>query len=152
MARDIVSPDIVRGKLASVKNATAPGSIVLASNTPTDLPGYSLTFSYAGLPIMIVAAMPLRFSVATASLQLKVVDVGTSKQVHTEMQVSPSVANTTFTGKVHSNPITALADGTALVVGQSYTWKIQIQAPAGTYQSPVAANTEFYGHYALYEV
>lgn len=143
-----------RGSLGSSKVSAALSSGVLAGNAVWDVPGMTRTFTYQGRPVKFSMRMPWsKFSIGSTLLQIGLRDVATNKEVYREGVVSPADGNAFFSCVCESDPISAMADGTMLITGTSYTFKtIIIPAVGGTLTTSWAANTGFYGHLTAFEV
>lgn len=150
--------EAARGQLGSTVNRTSIGSTAVASNNAIDVTGLDVSFTYRGRPVMGIVHLPgLKYSVVNVQASLRIVDKTTAEPTNTKGVAvahiwTPSTANAQFTMGIVTPPVAALWDGTPLVSGTTYTWKLSFGIGAsGAGNFSTAWAQEFFGHHSIIE-
>lgn len=126
------------------------------TNVFQDIPGASLTFTYDGRPVRFGWRFPYsKYSVTTANqaILFGLLDVGSgAMQYQPRSQAFPTNVTDVVNIAFDTDSISSLVDGTPLVAGNEYVFKLQARriTTDGTWSAAYAANSAFYGHFSVH--
>lgn len=129
-------------------------SSTFASGSYQDVPGCSIAMEYRGKPLQWKARLPWSaVNAASVACNFTWTETSSGNRQYAEGVRTPATASQLFTGLCDTPPLSALRDGTAFVVGTTYTFKLQVFAQNGnTFTGTWAANSEFRAWAAGFEV